>query len=162
MKKKIGALNQTIENLIARLKSPEIIIYDFRFKLEEYELRLMNMMNHYVHYNKEKARWLTEVLYTRNPVKKIIEHRQAVKILSESLTLHFQKNFQAKKTIYLEHQSKLQAFNPEAVLKRGYSISRFVFNKNVIINSSDVKINDQIEVVLSKGRLITRVEKING
>ncbi|MBT6338885.1 MAG: exodeoxyribonuclease VII large subunit [Desulfobacula sp.] len=162
LKKKIGTLNQTIGNLIARLKSPEIIVYDFRFKLEEYELRLMNMMNHYVHYNKEKARWLTEVLYTRNPVKKIIEHRQYVKILSESLTLHFQKNFQEKKTIYLELQSKLQAFNPEAVLKRGYSISRFVFNKNVIINSSDVKINDQIEVVLSKGRLITRVEKING
>ncbi|MBC8439648.1 MAG: exodeoxyribonuclease VII large subunit [Deltaproteobacteria bacterium] len=162
LKKKIQTLNQTIILLSTRLKSPEIVVYDFRFKLEEYEARLINMMKNYVQYNKEKCLWLSEVLYTRKPVKKISDHRQYVKTLSKSLTHNFQKKLQEIKTIHLELKSKLQELNPEAVLKRGYSISRFVSDKTVIINSRDVKINDLIEVVFSKGRLITRVEKING
>ena len=162
LKKKIQTLNQTIIHLSTRLKSPEIVVYDFRFKLEEYEARLINMMKHYVQYNKEKCHWLSEVLHTRKPVKKILDHRQHVKTLSKSLTHNFQIKIQEIKTIHLELKSKLQALNPEAVLKRGYSISRFVSDKTMIINSRDVRINDLIEVVFSKGRLITRVEKING
>ncbi len=162
LKKKIFSLNQTVTHLISRLKSPETIVYDFRFRLEEHEFRLKNMMKHYVQFNIEKCRRLSEILYTKSPEKRIIEHRQDVKLLTESLCFHFQKKIQGLKTNYLELQSKLQALDPEAVLKRGYSITRTFSDKNIIKNSTDVKINDQIEVVLSKGRLITRVEKIHG
>lgn len=105
---------------------------------------------------------MSEALSSRNPEKRILDHRQYVKALSKSLSYNFQQQIQKIKTIHLKLNSKLQALNPEAVLKRGYSISRFVSDKRVIINSRDVKINDQIEIILSNGQLITRVEKING
>jgi len=162
LKKEIHILKQMVFNLIARLKSPETAVYDLRFKIEDFETRLTNMMVHHVLHDKEKCLWLSEALSSRNPEKRILDHRQYVKALSKSLSYNFQQQIQKIKTIHLKLNSKLQALNPEAVLKRGYSISRFVSDKRVIINSRDVKINDQIEIILSNGQLITRVEKING
>ncbi len=162
LNKKVIALHQTLAHLISRLKSPETIVYDFRFRLEDYEHRLINKMKHYVQYNKEKFHWLSESLYSQQPVNIIFDHRQRVQTLSISLTHNFQKIFQKIKTNYLELNSNLLALNPKAVLERGYSISRFVSDQKVITDSSGVKKNDQIEVILSKGRLITRVEKTNG
>ncbi|MBU8910992.1 MAG: exodeoxyribonuclease VII large subunit [Desulfobacterales bacterium] len=117
LNKKVALLNQTVFYLISRLKNPERVVYDLRFRLEDYESRLTGRMNHYM---------------------------------------------QLIKTKHLELDSMLQALNPEAILKRGYSISRFVSDKKVITDSSCVKKNDQIEVILSQGRLVTRVEKANG
>ena len=148
--------------MISKLKSPETIVYDFRFKLEDYESRLINMMKHTVQYNKEKLHWLSQSLYSKQPVSKILEYRQRVKTLSLSLTHNVQKFFHELKTNHLKLNLKLQALNPEAVLERGYSISRFASDKRVITDSNDVKKNDKIEVLLYNGRLITRAEQING
>jgi exodeoxyribonuclease VII large subunit len=162
LRKKVLLLNQTISHLISRLKSPETIVYDLRFRLEDYESRLINFMKHTVQHNKDKLHWLSQALYAKNPVTKVSEYRQHVTTLSLSLTHNFQKIFQELKNNHLKLNLKLETLNPEAVLKRGYSISRFVSDKRVITDSTDVKKNDKIEVLLSKGKLITRVEKING
>ncbi|MCD4723185.1 MAG: exodeoxyribonuclease VII large subunit [Desulfobacula sp.] len=162
LKNKIIAHRQVVVHLISRLKSPDTIVYDFRFKLEDFESRLINMMKHTVQYNKEKLHWLSQALYSQQPVTKISEYKQRVKTLSLSLTHNFQKIFKEIKTNHLKFNLKLQALNPEAVLQRGYSISRFVSDKKVITDSNEVKKNDKIEVLLFKGALITRVEKING
>ncbi len=162
LKNKIIAHHQAVVHLISRLKSPETIVYDFRFKLEDYESRLINRMKHTVQYNKDRLYWLSQSLYAKKPVTMISNYRQRVKILFFALTHNFQKIFQELKTNHLKLNLKLQALNPEAVLERGYSISRFISDKRVITDSTDVKKNDKIEVLLSKGRLITRVEKTNG
>jgi len=162
LKIKHQALKQKIMQLTTRLKSPEVTLYNFRFALEDYESRLNNMLTQYIHYNKEKLLWLSDSLYARNPAKKISNLRQQVKTRLTGLTLNFQKKIHQIKTNHLELSSKLQALSPKAVLKRGYSISRFVSDQKVITAASKVKKNDQIEVILFKGRLITRVEKTNG
>ncbi|NOX32768.1 MAG: exodeoxyribonuclease VII large subunit [Deltaproteobacteria bacterium] len=162
LKNEIASLHKTVLSLNSRLKSPETIVYDFRFRLEDYESRLNNMMKHYIQYNKEKFNWLLQALQSGKPDKKILSNRQHIVSLLNLLTYNFQKRLQVIKTNHLELETKLKELNPEAVLKRGYSISRFVSNKKVVFDSNDVKLKDQIEVVLSKGQLITRVEKING
>lgn len=149
-------------DFLSRLKSPETIVYDFRFRLEDYEHRLFNMMKQIVQHNREKLRWLSESLYANQPGRTIAECRQQVTTLTHYLSYNFQKKFQSIKNHHLELDAKLLALNPEAILKRGYSISRFASDKSVITDSSHVKKDDQIQVILSKGQLITRVEKING
>ena len=78
--------------------------------------------------------------------------------LNTIIKQYLQKN--RDKFFYLS--DKLNSLNPESILKRGYSIARFVSDKKVIVNSNRVKQNDRIEVILSKGRLITKVEEVNG
>jgi len=139
MQKSFLAYNQMVRELISRLKNPETIIYDFRFRLEDYESRLFNMVKQSILYNSEKLGWLTKTLYAKKPEKKVSEYKKHVKILSNYLTNHFQKKFHQSKTGFIELDTKLIALNPEEILKRGYSISRFISDKRVIKDSSDVK-----------------------
>lgn len=162
LKKKIQTLVQTVRDFTARLKSPRASIYDLRLKLDEFETRLFNRISHYLQYNTEKWLWLTQALYTKTPEKKIATHQQNVNSLFQALTHAFQNKIQDYSAIYHKLDSKLQTMNPHAVLKRGYSMTRFAADKKLIRNTTDVKVNDQIEVLFSKGNLITRVEKING
>ena len=108
---------EKIIDLKSRLKTPQTIIYDNRFRLEDYESRLNNIIRQYIQKNRDKFFYLSD---------------------------------------------KLNSLNPESILKRGYSIARFVSDKKVIVNSNRVKQNDKIEIILSKGSLITKVEEVNG
>ncbi len=117
LKNKISFLSNRIFDLRSRIKTPQIIIYDHRLRLEEFESRLHNYFLHYLHYKKEKLFYLTEAL---------------------------------------------NSLNPESILKRGYSITRFLENKKVIFNSDKITKNDKLEIILCKGKLITKVAKING
>jgi len=72
-------------------------------------------------------------------------------------TMHDQHCFRITELV-----SKLNALNPNAVLNRGYSITRRYDNQNIITNSNDTQKDDIIEIILHQGRLITKVEKIHG
>ena len=108
---------ERILDLRSRLKTPQTIIYDNMFRLEDYESRLNNIIKQYIQKNRDRFFYLSD---------------------------------------------KLNSLNPESILKRGYSIARFVSDKKVIVNSNKVKQNDRIEVILSKGSLITEVEEVHG
>ena len=117
LKKNLNIWHDKVLDLRSRLKTPQAIIYDQRFRLEDYESRLHNIIRQYVEKKREKFYYLSD---------------------------------------------KLNSLNPQSVLKRGYSIARFVSDKQVVVNSNCVKKNDEIEVILSRGNLITTVEKVNG
>lgn len=53
----------------------------------------------------------------------------------------------------------LAALNPASVLSRGYSITRTLPDKKIIFDAKMVAYQDQIETILSQGRILTRVEK---
>lgn len=159
---KLSNLQYMIMSLISRLKSPEMFIYNHRFKVEDFEMRLNNQIKNYFQYHKEKICWLSDALYSKSMEKRILNQRHYIKIITDMLTHHFYVIFQSNKTKLFEIISKLEALSPLSVLKRGYSISRFVLNKKIITDSAQVKPEDKLEIILSKGRLISTVEKING
>jgi len=66
----------------------------------------------------------------------------------------------SKRYILNEYSSKLYALNPVAILKRGYSITRTIPDKNIITDSKNVSIDQRLEVIVSKGTIICRVERI--
>lgn len=132
-------LNDLIASLTRRIKSPETIIYSHRFKVEELELRLRNQIKNAIQNHKDKINGLTDMLMH-----------------------HFYVIFQRNKTKQLELITKLKALSPLSVLSRGYSITRFTFDKKIITDSIHVKPKDRLEIILSKGRLISTVEKVNG
>jgi exodeoxyribonuclease VII large subunit len=118
-------------------------------------------MNQGLARNRQRLDWLSQSLHTGQTSKQISDLRQQVKRVSRDLNLYFQSKLQNLSTRHLALDSKLRVLNPEAVLERGYSISRRVYDQRVILDSDDVKINDEVEVILAKGQLITRVERIN-
>jgi exonuclease VII large subunit len=53
---------------------------------------------------------------------------------------------------------QLAALNPLNVLRRGYSIVRSLPKKQVVKTSKSVSINQNVEIQLSAGTLLCRVE----
>jgi len=159
---KLSNLQYIIISLISRLKSPEMFIYNLKFKVEDLELRLNTQIKNYFQYHKEKIGWLSDSLYSKSMEKRISNQRHYIKVITDMLTHHFYVISQKNKTKLFELISKLEVLSPLSVLKRGYSISRFVLNKKIITDSAQVKPEDKLEIILSKGRLISTVEKING
>jgi exodeoxyribonuclease VII large subunit len=61
-----------------------------------------------------------------------------------------------KKHIVRQSTYTLSALNPTAILKRGYSITRTLDEKMVIIDSSTVHKGQDLEVILAKGKLTVK------
>ncbi|MFH2093933.1 MAG: exodeoxyribonuclease VII large subunit [Pseudomonadota bacterium] len=162
MEKHLQYYRQTIDHYVARLKSPERIIDDFRIKLKELQARLKKSMEQHHYYNNEKFKWLEDALRTQNPINKIIQRKTQLYGLTSLLNQSFKS---CMETFVFNHStlaSKLEMLNPAAVLQRGYSIARFLDTRAVITDSKMVQNNDRIELILHQGRLITKVEKTNG
>ncbi|MCK5684706.1 exodeoxyribonuclease VII large subunit, partial [bacterium] len=98
----------------------------------------------------------------KNPQTIIYDNRLRLDDYESRLNNIIKQYIQNNKNKLFYLTDKLKALNPEAVLKRGYSIARFLSDKKVIFNSNHVKPNDEIQVILYKGNLITEVKKIDG
>jgi exodeoxyribonuclease VII large subunit len=57
-----------------------------------------------------------------------------------------------------ELTAKLEALSPVAILTRGYSITRTIPDAKVVKNPQMVTLNQDLEVMVAKGRLICRVK----
>ena len=54
------------------------------------------------------------------------------------------------------HTDMLEALNPLAILKRGYSITRSVPQRTIVRNARQVKIGQSLEIVLGRGQLTVK------
>jgi len=57
-----------------------------------------------------------------------------------------------------ELAAKLEALNPLAILARGYSVTRTIPDAMVVKDAQRVALNQDVEVMLAKGRLFCRVQ----
>jgi exodeoxyribonuclease VII large subunit len=98
----------------------------------------------------------------KNPKRVIDEMR--IKLDENSIRLNTVLNYSlsTKRLQINSLHKRLEALNPMAVLQRGYSITRTIPDKEIVIDSSTIKNNDLLETILYKGAVITRVEKENG
>jgi len=93
----------------------------------------------------------------KRPFDRISNFRQ---IMDETLTrlqISFSSNLKIKRRCLQNFEGKLLSLNPESVLKRGYSI---VLKDDKIIKSYEkVNIEDTLDIILQRGKLICKVEK---
>jgi exodeoxyribonuclease VII large subunit len=160
MNQKINFFHQKLDDLDSRLKSPARILTDFKIRIQEWEERMKRNLQARILYDQERVFWLQKALEGKTPVVKITEHRKQVDRLTSALAHGMDTRLFAWKTKTREMAVKLCAINPRSVLDRGYSMARILPEKKILMDAADASVNDRIEIVLSKGRLNTRVEKI--
>ena len=159
----------TIADFVADLRAPtpsaaaELSLPEKQYlknKLHDLNSNLFNNFQKYTLSLNEKL--LSFNLRLKNP-KKIIDEMR-LKLDDYAVRLNNITNFyiKTKKLQINGIQRRLEALNPKAVLQRGYSITRTYPQKNIIIDSSEIKENDLLETILFKGSIITRAEKKHG
>ncbi len=151
-------LRSKLKALTQRLKDPEKMIQDYRLKTDDLVSRMARACLGDFHKNKEKCEFLIRHLYANNTMAMIKNYNALLGRLSDNLFKLNELNMVKHKFKIREISGRLHAMNPEAILERGYSITRILSEKTIIKDPEVINKGQIIETLLAKGKITSRVE----
>jgi len=154
----IDKLNSSLNELNNRLVDPRKNIQDFRLKIDDYINRLLKSIYNITNKRRDQLIWMTKSLYATSPYKHIDNLNITLKRLNHNLLLFIDIYIQNRRSITIVLASRLNDLSPVAILDRGYSITRTIPDAVVVRDPKIVNLGQNLEVMLSKGSLICRVE----
>jgi len=154
----IDKLNSSLNELNNRLVDPRKNIQDFRLKIDDYINRLLKSIYNITNKRRDQLIWMTKSLYANSPYKHIDNLNITLKRLNHNLLLFIDIYIQNRRSITIVLASRLNDLSPVAILDRGYSITRTIPDAVVVRDPKIVNLGQKLEVMLSKGSLICRVE----
>lgn len=157
MTQKLDFLHQKVDDLHSRLKSPAQVIANFKQTLETCFFRMQHALNRRIFHSREKLSWISQGLFRAVPGIRI--QQQQVGDLQKNLAFAMKARLDGHTNNISRAAASLEALNPASVLDRGYSIARTIPGKKVILDAEQLAVQDPVELILSKGRILTRVEK---
>ena len=128
-------------------------------RLDEMSGRIIRAMTNQLQQNRERLSWRNNTLLSASP--KIQIQKSHVKLEQYSHNnLNYIKLILSKNTAgFRELAARLQALSPLAILSRGYSITRSVSQAAVIRNSNDVRVGQDLKILLARGVLLCTVKR---
>ena len=159
----VSAGGSRLESLVSRrvLSRPEYLLMAPGQRLDETRQSLSRVVRQAV----SDKRLLREKLEGRlarfDPRTRLSGFRRDSASLSRRLTLSLANLLEARGRELGTQSGKLQALSPLAVLSRGYSVCRALPGKKVITDTGLVTRGDLVNILLSRGELDCRVEKIS-
>jgi exodeoxyribonuclease VII large subunit len=149
-----------IINLFRRLRDPKRKIQDLLIRNDDLRNRLLRSSTSLIKHHRNYIYWRHDKLVSCNPVKNITNKKEYNNIMLLHMLNSFGALAERKRYILNECLSKLSSLNPMAVLNRGYSITRTIPDKHIVKDSTTVDPDQKLEVIVSKGTIICRVERI--
>ena len=92
----------------------------------------------------------------KNADKKLLESEKSLQMLSSKYYRLSLEKFNEVNTRFEKLASSLEANNPINILRKGYA--KATFNNKALKSSAEVKVGDEIEIQLSKGKLNCEVK----
>ena len=141
-----------------RLIDPRRKIEDSCLKLDDLTARLNRALRHRIRRERENRDFWDDRLGANNP-KHLLEN---IKKQLEQNYNNFIKSFEIYTNLNQmknrELAAKLAVLSPLAILARGYSITRTIPEKTVVKDPGVVALDQELEVMVAKGRLFCRVK----
>jgi exodeoxyribonuclease VII large subunit len=135
------------------LGDPRRRIEDMRLRLDDFAGRLNRRFVFLLHNRRERLTWRTDRLIAARPQARIREQKQLLWITYRNLFKYLQINLNNKKSELAQKQHVLHAIGPRATLSRGYSITRRASDGRVIRRAADIRIGQEVEILLARGQL---------
>jgi exodeoxyribonuclease VII large subunit len=151
-------LNSRIQELSRRLHDPRRKMSDLRLRMDDLHLRLSRTFAYRLRRDRENLQFRMDRLCANNPRMFIQKTKKQLEQNYSNLIKSFINLNQSKKSKLRELTAKMEALSPMAILSRGYSITRTIPEARVIKNTASVSLNQDIEVMVAKGRLFCRVK----
>lgn len=151
-------LNSTLNGLVNRLKDPRRQLQDHRLRLDDLYTRLTATLDRQIRHEREYFQFWRHRLDAKQPRLAVEKYKKKLEYLNGKLINSLIIFTQIKTIRIRELTAKLEALNPLAILARGYSIIRTIPDATVVTNSQVVALNQELEVMLAKGRLICQVK----
>ncbi len=153
----VEAKKQQLEKQSNRLVDPRKKIQDLQLRLDDFSNRLMRHLNHYIRYQREKLHVWNERLYLNTPAERIKFYKEILYGKVSKLLSYYQIYINKYHYRLREFETRLLSLNPRAILTRGYSITRRVPDSKIIKSATEVRLGQEVEILLARGKLTCQV-----
>jgi len=160
IERNLKGLNQDLDRLAKRVKDPRKRLADTWMRLDEIHTRLARVMDLIVRDRRIRLSMEKRSLLLHSPLNVMVSIKQRLDFQRNSLGYAMNSCLGEKQVSLSLLEKRINDLSPLSILKRGYSITRRLPEKIVLRDASDVKREEQVQVLLAKGRLECRVEKL--
>ena len=143
---RLSDLNQRLTHLQERFE-------DAALKLDDLDHRLVQAIWTLLDQHRTQWDWWSDRILTFQPERYLQRLHERVDLLVHQLSSSGAKIVQMKRNRLDSTTSALNALNPDAVLNRGYSITRRLPAGEVVKDPKQVSENDILEIILANGTL---------
>ena len=154
-----GHLQTILKTISSRLVHPNRKIVDLRLRIDDMLGRINRAFKNRLLKYHERVLWRIEKLYSNNPSIQIKLLKEKIDIINSNIYIYTQILISNKRSMLRELEAKLYTLSPEAILARGYSITRTIPDAAVIRDPQDVSIGQDLEVMVSRGAFICSVKR---
>jgi exodeoxyribonuclease VII large subunit len=154
-----GHLQAVLKRISSRLVHPNRKIIDLRLRTDDMLDRLNRAVKNGLLKHHERLWWRVERLFSNNPSIQIKLLKDKVDIKNANIYIYKQILIGNKRSMLRELEAKLYTLSPEAILARGYSITRTIPDAAVIRDPQEVSIGQDLEVLVAGGAFICSVKR---
>jgi len=156
---RLAVSRRTIEAHKRILGDPTSLLDQFRLTTDHALASLQFAFSSAIHQRQLVLAGLSQILARHTPQQRLAYQRQEVHELRRRLGQAMLRQQERKRAALGKTASLLHAISPLAVLGRGYSIVRQK-NGEVVRNSAEVHVGEEISLTLARGRIDCEVTKI--
>jgi len=157
LRSRFAQWNSNLSHLSKRLIDPRRKLADLRLRLDDLLSRSQRSLQTLLKLKKQEVmrmdKGLSSIVRVFDPKKQKLERLRIDLLRTQSDLLSNTKKRHERSVKVLE------ALSPYGVLDRGYSIVRDPKTNNILRDSESAEIGSKVEILLSKGSLITEVKK---
>ncbi len=151
-------LNLKLNEIAKHLIDPRRKLEDYRLRLDDLFARFNRVLSLRVRREREYLDFWQNRLGANHPKLFMIKANKQLEQIKENLVKSLVIYNHSKQIKTRELTAKLEALNPLAILARGYSVTRTIPEATVVKDSQLVALDQELEVMLAKGRLLCRVK----
>ncbi len=154
-----GHLQTILKRMSSRLVHPNRKIVDLRLRTDDMLGRINRAFKNSLLTYHERLWWRIKRLFSNNPSIQIKLLKDNIDIKNSNIYIYIQILISNKRSMLRELEAKLYTLSPEAILARGYSITRTIPDAAVIRDPQEVSIGQDLEVMVSGGAFICSVKR---
>jgi len=154
----IEHLRMLVKEISNRLVDPTKKIEDLMLRTDDLFARLIRSYKNSILQWRERLEWRVDRLNANNPLIHIKKLDEELAQEYDNLLTYMKICLNEKHFLLRELTSRLHALSPNAILARGYSITRTIPDAVVVRDPQEVSIGQDLEVLVAKGSIICSIK----